>query len=163
MSGREPRPRLPRSVPLIALGLTLTWLLGAVAVRDGRARDATVDLVLDGARTTSAATGAGPVQEAVLELRVRNQGGSPVALLDQRLDGGGLVDPGPAGPLTAGGAVLLAVRWRVLCAEVGTLFGPRALDLTAQPRRGGPRRVQLPLDPATRQAFRSAASDACAP
>lgn len=163
VSGRQPRPRLPRTVPVIAVALLVTGLVAADEVRDARAREATVDLALVGARPMAALFETRAVQDAVVGVSVRNTGPTAVVVLDQRLDGGGPADPGPAAALTVGATAVLAVRWRVLCAEVGTLFGPRTLDLTVRPRRGGGRVVSLPLPPPARAAFRRAGSDACAP
>ena len=163
VSGRQSRPGLPLAVPFIAMALLFTGLVSADQVRDARAREATVELALTGARPVAASFETRAVQDAVVGLSLRNGGPTAVVILDQRLDGGGPVDPGPAAALGVGATAVLAVRWRVLCAEVGTLFAPRTLDLTARPRRGGGRAVSLPLPPAARQAFRRAGSQACTP
>lgn len=165
-SGRE-HPAVPRRSALLAVALLgaagLTALVVAEAVRDRRAREATVALAVTAAdRPRPATAGASDVQDVVVDLTVHNTGGTDVVLLDQRLDGGGPVDRVPEGALAAGASAVLAVRWRVLCAEVGSLSGPVALDLTARAPRGGDQRVVLPLQPEARRTFRLAASRACA-
>ena len=162
-SDAEPRARLPRPVPVILVALLLNGLVAADAITKARTRERAVDLVLTTAAATAPGARSRAVQDAVVELGVRNAGAYAVQLVDQQLDGGGPVDRGPRAPLRADATVVLEVRWRVLCAEVGGLFGPVALDLTAQPRRGGQVPVSLRLPPATRQVFRTAASLACAP
>ena len=93
----------------------------------------------------------------------RSMGGRITSMVAADVDGGGPVDRVPGAALRADATSVLPVRWRVLCAEVGSLFGPRALDLTVRPRRGEQVSVSLSLPPTTRQVFRTAASLACAP
>ena len=162
-SGAEPRARLPRSVPVIVVALVLNGLVGADAITQARARERVVDVVLTTAAATVPPARSRAVQDAVVELGVRNAGSYAVQLMDQQLDGGGPVDRGPNAALRAEATAVLPVRWRVLCAEVGSLFGPRALDLSVRPRRGEQVSVSLSLPPTTRQVFRTAASRACAP
>ena len=163
-SGAEPRARLPRSVPVIVVALVLNGLVGADAITQARARERVVDLVLTTALPAAPPARSRAVQDAVVELGVRNAGSYVVQVLDQQLDGGGPVDRVPGGAaLRADATAVLPVRWRVLCAEVGSLFGPQALDLTVRPRRGEQVSVSLSLPPTTRQVFRTAASRACAP
>ena len=162
-SGAEPRTRLPRSVPVIVVALVLNGLVGAHAITQARARERVVDLVLTTAEATAPPERSRAVQDAVVELGVRNAGSYAVQLLDQQLDGGGPVDRVPGAALRAEATAVLPVRWRVLCAEVGSLFGPRALDLSVRSRRGEQVSVSLSLPPTTRQVFRTAASRACAP
>ena len=162
-SGAEPRARLPRAVPVIVAALVLNGLVGADAITQSRAQERVVDLVLTTAAATAPPARSRAVQDAVVELGVRNAGSYAVQLLDQQLDGGGPVDRGPGAALRSDATAVLPVRWRVLCAEVGTLFGPRALDLTVRPRRGEQVSVSLRLPPTTRQVFRTAASLACVP
>ena len=162
-SGAEPRARLPRSVPVIVVALVLNGLVGADAIAQARARERVVDVVLTTAAATAPPARSRAVQDVVVELGVRNAGSYAVQLLDQQLDGGGPVDRVPGAALRADATSVLPVRWRVLCAEVGSLFGPRALDLTVRPRRGEQVSVSLSLPPTTRQVFRTAASRACAP
>ena len=162
-SGAEPRARLPRSVPVIVVALVLNGLVGADAITQARARERVVDLVLTTAAATAPPERSRAVQDAVVELGVRNAGSYVVQVLDQQLDGGGPVDRVPGAALRAEATAVLPVRWRVLCAEVGSLFGPQALDLTVRPRRGEQVSVSLSLPPTTRQVFRTAASRACAP
>ncbi len=159
-SGREaPARRLPPSAPLIALALLLVATGATAELRS--AQDVDLRIVSAAAGATPGATG--DVQDAAVDLTVRNTGAFAVEVVDQRLDRGGPVDRVPAPALAAGATAVLALRWRVLCAEVGTLFGPRSLDLTVRPARGGARQVSVALRPAVRQAFRTAASSACAP
>lgn len=159
-SGREaPRPHVPAAVPFIAVGLLLLGLVAATEVRQGRTLELRVVSAAPGAEPAAA----GEVQDAVVDVTVHNSGRFGVLVLDQRLDRGGPVDRGPVRAVAGGTAVVLAARWQVRCAEVGTLFGPRSLDLTVRPARGAARGLHLPLRPAVRQAFRAAASDACAP
>ena len=162
-SGAEPRARLPRSVPVIVVALVLNGLVGVDAITQARARERVVDLVLTTALPTAPPARSRAVQDAVVELGVRNAGSYVVQVLDQQLDGGGPVDRVPGTALRADATAVLPVRWRVLCAEVGSLFGPQALDLTVRPRRGEQVSVSLSLPPTTRQVFRTAASLACAP
>lgn len=162
----EPRAWWPRAVPVIVTGLVLNALVALDQVRETRSRQQAVDLVIIETRPaarTAPASRSGAVQDAVVEVGVRNAGSYALHLLDQQLDGGGPVDRGPTAALAADATAVLAVRWRVLCAEVGSVFAPRALVLTVRPRRGGERSVSLGLTLPARQLFRTAASRACAP
>ena len=178
--GQEPPPGARRSRrPLMVLAVLVLGLVTADQVRAVQARDdAAVRLVLVGAAALPVAAlpaaalpaaalpvvgSASGAQDAVVALTLRNDGPRRVQVLEQRLDGGGPTDPGPS--LAAGASVVLRVRWRVLCDEVGSLFGPQALDLVVRTRLRAVRPVQVRLGPATgpvRQVFRSSAADGCA-
>ena len=117
----------------------------------------------------------GAVVEGQVDLVVANRGAAPVRLLSGRLDG----SPPPAGldarPLAPAATAVVAARWRVRCAEVGSLPGPRMLLLRVAPVGGHEHEVRLDLRPASygnggllsgdgrgqAQLFRLAASDAC--
>ncbi len=118
----------------------------------------------------------GAVVEGRVDLVVANRGAAPVRLLSGRLDG----SPPPAGldsrPLAPAGTTVVAARWRVLCAEIGSLPGPHALLLRVTPAGGHEHEVRLDLRAGSfgnggllsgdargpAQVFRLAASDACA-
>lgn len=117
----------------------------------------------------------GAVVEGRVDLVVANQGAAPVRLLSGRLDG----SPPPAGvdlrPLAPAATTVVAARWRVLCAEVGSLPGPHVLLLRVAPVGGHEHEVRLDLQPGSygnggllsgdgrgpAQVFRLTASDAC--
>ena len=164
----RPPGRWPsRRVLLLVLVAVVTGLVVADGVRDRRAAQELVDLALvravpaPGAGVRDQVPREDAVQEPVVVLPVRNAGEEPIRLVEQRLDGGGPVDR-TGRSLGAGETTGLDVRWRVLCAEVGSLEGPRRLDLVVRPRRGPARPVSLALDDAARRRFRLAASDLCA-
>ena len=159
LSAAPPRRRPSRRLVLALVALALLGLVTAQSVRAVRTAElAGVRLVVTDARPVSAATVGGGVQDAVVAVTVRNDGGSAVRVLQQRLDGGGPSDPGPS--LAAGTSTVLAVRWRVLCAEIGGLSGPRSLHLRVRTRTRAAGPVRLPLGE-LRQSFRAAASGAC--
>ena len=151
------------------LAVLVAGLVTADQVRAAQSRGAAaVRLVLVAASASPA--GAPPaawststVRDAVVTLTVRNDGPDRVQVLRQRLDGGGPTDPGPS--LAPGASVALSVRWRVLCDEIGSLYGPQALELVVRTRLRAVRPVQVPLGPPsgpTRSAFRTSAVDGCA-
>ena len=142
-------------VALAVLGLVTVQLLRAVRM----AELAGVRLVVTDARPVGATPVGGGVQDALVAVTVRNDGGSAVRVLEQRLDGGGPSDPGPS--LAAGTSTVLAVRWRVLCAESGGRAGPRSRDVRGRTRTRAAGPVRLPLGE-LRRSFRAAASGACA-
>ena len=118
----------------------------------------------------------GAVVEGWVDLVVANRGAAPVHLLSGRLDG----SPPPVGldsrPLAPAGTTVVTARWRVLCAEIGSLPGPRALLLRVAAVGGHVHEVRLDLRPdcygnsgllsgdgrGPAQVFRLTASDACA-
>lgn len=161
----EPHPGRRRVVGG-ALLLGVAALVVTDVVRDARERErtaeaASVRLLVTSAQPTGAGRPGRPLQDVQVDLSVRNEGPSVVRVLEQRLDGGVPVDPGPATTVAAGATAVLAVRWRVRCAEVGSLFGPESLDLVVRTRSGEVRRTELAIGP-LRRTFRLAASDACA-
>ena len=117
----------------------------------------------------------GAVVEGPVDLVVANRGAAPVRLLSGRLDG----SPPPVGldprPLAPAATTVVAARWRVLCAEVGSLPGPHVLLLRVAPVGGHEHEVRLDLRPGSygngglltgdarspAQVFRLTASDAC--
>lgn len=161
--------RLVRAALVVGLLAVVTGLAVADRVRDDRraqraAETGSVRLAVTAAVPTGAGRPGFARQDARLDLTVRNDGPSVVRVLEQRLDGGVPVDPGPATAVAAGATAVLAVRWRVLCAEVGSLYGPRSLDLVVRTRSGDVTRTRIPLGPPLgelRRAFRRAAADAC--
>lgn len=159
----RPRP-VPRRVALIVVALSLLAPAQVDQLRAARSREAeALRLVVTGVRPTATASSGSLVQDARVALTLRNDGPSRVRVLEQRLDGGGPSDPGP--DVAAGASAELAVRWRVLCSEIGGLYGPQALDLRVGLRGGGVRLLRLPLGPPTgqlRRGFRVAGADACA-
>ena len=140
-------------VALAVTGLVAVELVGAVRSSDL----AGVRLVLTDARPVGAPPVGGGVQDAVLAVTVRNDGGSAVRIVEQRLDGGGRADSGRL--IEASASAVLPVRWRVLCAQIGGLAGPRSLDLRVRTRTRAAGPVRLPLGE-LRRPFRAAASGA---
>lgn len=162
---RRPSRKVLLSVTVGLAGLVVSGLVLADQVRSIRAEEAaSVRLVLTATTPVPAGTEeapAAPYADAVLGVTVRNDGPA-VRLLEQRLDGVGPVAAGP--DLAAGSATVLVVRWRVLCSEIGNLFGPQSLDLLVRTGSGGERRLRLPLGPPRgeiRRTFRAAAVDEC--
>lgn len=162
-------PRLLTVLPVLAVAVAGAGLLAAGELRQASREDelARVHLELVGSEGATATVTAGGRSEAVVRLAIGNAGPEPVRLVDQRLDGGPPVDAAPAGALAAGATVLLAVRWRALCSEIGSLYGPASLGLTVRTRSGATGRVELPLGPPVatagpRRQLRLAASAACA-
>ncbi len=117
----------------------------------------------------------GAVVDGRVDLVVVNRGATPVRLLSARLDGApppAELDPRPLAPAAT---TVVTARWRVRCAEVGSLPGPRMLLLRVAPVGGHEHEVRLDLRPASygnggllsgdgrgpAQLFRLAASDAC--
>ena len=118
----------------------------------------------------------GAVVEGRVDLVLANRGAAPVRLLSGRLDG----SPPPVGldfqPLAPAETTVVAARWRVLCAEIGSLPGPRVLLLRVAPVGGHVHEVRLDLRPGSygnggllsgdgrgpAQVFRLTASAACA-
>ena len=116
------------------------------------------------------------VVEAHVDLMVANAGATPVRLVSGRLDG----SPPPAEldprPLAPAATAVVAARWRVRCAEVGSVPGPRTLLLRVAPVGGHEHEVRVDLRPGNygngglvsgagrgpSQVFRLSASDACA-
>lgn len=149
---------------LLVTGLVVADQVRAARSRETAALDLSVTAAVAAARPPGRAAAAGPVQDAVVALTVRNSGPYGLTVLEQELDGGGPVDAGPA--LAARASAVLDVRWRVLCGEVGTLFGPQELQLVVRTRSRAVRQVSLPLGPPTglvRRTFHAAAVDACGP
>lgn len=118
----------------------------------------------------------GPVVEGRVDLVVANHGTAAVRLRSGRLDG----SPPPAELdvrlLAPAATTVVAARWRVLCAEIGSLPGPHALLLRVTSAGGHEHEVRLDLRAGSfgnggllsgdargpAQVFRLAASDACA-
>ena len=117
----------------------------------------------------------GAVVEGRVDLVVANRGATPVRLLSARLDGApppAELDPRPLAPAAT---TVVTARWRVRCAEVGSLPGPRMLLLRVAPVGGHEHEVRLDLRPASygnggllsgdarspAQVFRLTASDTC--
>ena len=116
------------------------------------------------------------VVEGRVDLVVANRGAAPVRLLAGRLDG----SPPPVGlglrPLAPAATTVVAARWRVLCAEIGSIPGPHTLLLRVAPVGGHEHEVRLDLRPGSygnggllrgdgrgpAQLFRLTAGDACA-
>ncbi|MBC7373709.1 MAG: hypothetical protein H7323_06950 [Frankiales bacterium] len=149
-----------------AVAVLLLAVVMTVPVRDRRdAREAAaVRLVVTAAVPVAGGRPDSPVQDALVQLTLENDGPDPVRVLSQQLDGGGPLDPGPPGPVQPGRSARLEVRWRVLCAETGSQDGPRSLGLSVRPPHGPGRTVTISLGAplgATRRAFHTAAVDAC--
>ena len=151
------------------LAVLVVGLVTVDQVRAAQSRGAAaVRLVLVAARASPAgalpaAGSTSTVRDAVVALTVRNEGPDRVRVLQMRLDGGGPTDPGPS--LAPGASVVLSVRWRVLCDEIGSLYGPQALDLVVRTPLRAVRPVQIRLGPPSgpiRSAFRTSAVDSCA-
>lgn len=161
----------PRGRALVLGGLALAAGVAVVtdAVGDARQRTraaeaASVRLSVVAAVPTGEGRSGRPVQDARLDLTVRNDGPSVVRVLEQRLAGGVPVDAGPATAIAAGASAVLAVRWRVRCAEVGSLYGPPTLDLVVRTRSGEVVRPEVSLGEPLgqlRRTVRRAGSDAC--
>lgn len=175
MLGADPGPRDPRRsararfavaavLAAVVTGVVVTDLVTAARERSRRAEVASVRLSVTQAVPTGEGRPASLVQDARVDLTVRNDGPSVVRVLEQRLDGGEPVDPGPVAGLAPGASAVLGLRWRVRCAEIGGRYGPQSLDLVVRTRRGEvvPTRVALgdPLGE-LRGTFRDAASEAC--
>ena len=159
-----------RVLALVALALLVPVGLSGVqrwqqASQDRAARELvrearSLHLSLVGWSAGPAPTLGTPVVDATVRLAVRNDGPRPVRLLAGRLDGAPpQVAVGPA-PVAPGTTAAVVASWRVLCAEVGTLDGPRALVLDVAPVDGRRHPVALGLRPA-RDSFREAAVAAC--
>lgn len=169
----EPRPDPPpvdrRRRRLVALAvvvvvvtaLAVTDLVGDRRQRERSAEAAALRLAVTGASATGTGTPSSQRQSVTVDLSVRNEGPSTVRVLAQRLDGGLPVDTGPAVGLAPGATAVLPVRWRVLCSEIGSLGGPRSLDLVLRTSRGEVRRVGVPLGDEPRGVFRAAALEEC--
>ena len=151
LGGRPaPPPVPPRPAwPWVLLLVTVVSVpVGYDAVRSARAasvrRTAALSVAeLAALRLVVTDTRAGPfvpgvpgaaVQEAPVQVVLRNDSGFPVQVLAAQLDGGQRtqltagVRPGGEAPVAAG--------WRVRCAEVGALPGPSILLLRVGARRG---------------------------
>lgn len=173
--GADPRPRDPRQLgrrrllvvavlAAVVTGVVVTDLVACARERNRRTEVAGVRLSVTQAVPTGVGRPASLVQDARVALTVRNDGPSAVRVLDQRLDGGVPVDPGPGGALVPGASAVLVVRWRVRCAEIGGRFGPQSLDLGVRTRGGEVVRTRVALGEPLgelRGTFRDAAVQAC--
>jgi hypothetical protein len=99
---------------------------------------------------------------AAVDLTVANEGPLPVRVVSQQLDGGPPADPGPAVTVAAMHRLLLHVRWRIRCSQVGTVLGPGFLSLTVRAPHGD-HVLRVALESSTARAFHLAAVGACAP
>lgn len=88
-----------------------------------------------------------PVQDASVELLLRNAGPAPVRLLDGQLDGSGPVIPGTGRTVAPGGVGVLGTVWRVRCQEVGGLAGPFFLEVRVGLADGAVVPYRLDLQP----------------
>lgn len=107
-----------------------------------------------------------PVQDGPVEVELRNDGPAPLRVLEVGLDGGAPFDTGPRQPVAPGERVSVVARWRVRCAEIGELGGPRALVLKVRARTGAVHLLRVPFpsydDPTgPARTFRAAGVQAC--
>ena len=131
---------------LLAVGLQAGRSVWLEHRREAVATEAAgLRLVLVEARATPVAVGVpgDPVQRAPVDLLLRNDSAFPVTVLGAGLDG--TAPALPARRTDPGGQVVVPVRWRVLCAEVGELPGPRLLTLSVRATTGVARKVALRL------------------
>jgi hypothetical protein len=112
-----------------------------------RAEGAAVRLTVTGAATAPPQRGlAGqPVQDALVLLELRNSGRVDVRVVGTTLDG---TPAAAAAVLPAGRTATVPVTWRIRCAEVGELPGPRILDVHVRARYTAHQvRIRLPFVP----------------
>lgn len=107
-----------------------------------------------------------PVQDASVELLLRNDGPAPVRMLESQLDGQAPVSPGAGSVVAPGEVSVLSTVWRVRCQEVGGLAGPFFLDVRVQLTDGGLVPYRLDLQPVAApdgpaRAYRVAALRSC--
>lgn len=109
------------------------------------AQRAAVRLSLDGSGDVALIRGTPgeSTQAALVRVRLRNEGPDAVELLQARVDG---TPRGLTGVVRPGGRSEVLLSWRVRCAEVGTLRGPRRLELQVRVP-AGPVAVTLDLPP----------------
>lgn len=89
----------------------------------------------------------GPVQDGVVRLVVANEGAAPVRLVAGQLDGAPPAADVELRLVPPGDTTVVTARWRVLCAEIGTLAGPKTLVLRAAPVGGREHVLRLDLRP----------------
>lgn len=172
----EPLPapvatRLPRVVIALGAAVLALLLVGVLAVM-GLARRNDEQVTAEGRLLRIGVVSAVPSllagqpavdrRYALVELTLSNASPLPVRVLTQQLDGGPPTDPGPATTVAPSRRLLLHVRWRVRCSEVGNVFGPGFLSLTLRAPRGE-HELRLALDASTARAFHLAAVRACGP
>lgn len=171
-SDRATFPPSRPAPPLLVAALSLIFVagvVGALAVRAVDQRRVEADrhltVAVTGARMGSAVpTGRSGEASAAVILNLAVS--VPVSIVAAELDGAPPVSrPEPGAVTTMTQTPSLTVRWRVLCAEVGSIPGPRLLDVDVRARSGDEhRRVTLATtddDPVSR-VFWLAAAQACA-
>ena len=157
--------------PAVVLVVGVAVLLAALAVRDARRTDrlaearAAAGLRLDVVAARAVERRGVPAQSTqtgLVDVVLRNQAARPVRLAAVSVDGSADVTTGSGSVVRPGRSTTVRVGWRVECAEIGNVPGPRLLDLRVRLSSSAVYDVVVPLPgPVTDRAFHGAASTAC--